>query len=130
MERILSLFKNQMFYIATVDGDQPHVRPFGQLLGYQGGVYLNTGNTKNVYKQMKANPKVELCAFAKGAIVRVTARAVESDDSEVHRVMLEDVPGIAKMYQGRENELAAFRLTHMEVVVTERGEETQRFTLD
>lgn len=130
MERILSLFKNQMFYIATVDGDQPRVRPFGRLLGYQGGIYLNTGNQKNVYRQMKANPKVELCCFAKGAIVRVSAQVSETDDTEIRRVMLEEEPGIAKMYAGRESELAIFQLKHMETVVTERGRVTQRFTLE
>lgn len=79
---------------------------------------------------MKANPKVELCAFSKGAIVRVTAQVIESDEPNIRRIMLEEEPGIANMYKGRENELAVFRLTHMETVVTERGKETLRFTLD
>ena len=97
MERILSLFKNQIFYIATVDGDQPHVRPFGRLLGYQGRIYLNTGSTKNVYRQMKANPKVELCTFSKGAIIRVTAQVMESDDPNIRKIMLEEEPGMSDM---------------------------------
>lgn len=130
MERILSLFKNQIFYIATVDVDQPHVRPFGRLLGYQGGIYLNTGKSKNVYRQMKANPKVELCTFAKGAIIRVTAQVLESDNPDIRRIMLEEEPGIANMYKGKESELAIFRLTHMETTITERGKEIQYFTLE
>lgn len=130
METILKLFENNMFFIATTDGDQPRVRPFGRLLGFDGSLYINTGNTKEVYRQIKENPKVELCVFSKGKIIRLAAQAVESVDPEVRRVMLHEEPGIANMYRGKEDTLAMFRLTHVVMVVTERGKEIERVTLE
>lgn len=130
MERILELFKNNMFFIATMDGDQPRVRPFGRLLGYNGALYINTGSTKEVYRQMKENPKVELCVFSKGKIIRLTARAVESEDSAVREQMLQGEPDIAKMYEGKEETLAMFQLVGAAAVVTERGKEVERITLE
>lgn len=130
MERILSLFEDHIFYIATVDGDQPHVRPFGRLFSYQGDIYLNTGKNKKVYRQMKANPKVELCTFYDGIVVRVMAKVLESDHPDIRRVMLAEDPAVANMYKGRESDLAVFHLTHIEAVVSENGQETDRFALE
>lgn len=130
METILRLFENNMFYIATMDKDQPRVRPFGKLLGYDNGLYINTGSTKEVYRQMKENPKVELCVFSKGKIIRLTASAVESDDPAVREVMLHGEPGIARMYQGKEDTLAMFRLTCVTAIITERGKEVERIVLE
>lgn len=130
METILKLFENNMFFIATMDKDQPRVRPFGKLLGYGGSLYINTGNTKEVYRQIKENPKVELCVFSKGKIIRLTAQAIESDNPEVRKVMLNQEPGIANMYKGKEDTLSMFQLTHVVTVVTQRGKETARITLD
>ena len=130
MERILELFRNNMFFIATMDGDQPRVRPFGRLFGHEGKLYINTGNTKEVYWQMKENPKVELCVFSKGKIVRLDALANESSDEKVRRALLESEPGVAHMYEGKEDTLAVFRLEQVAATVTERGEITERIVLE
>lgn len=128
MEQILELFKNQIMYIATAEGDQPHVRPFGQLTEQEGNLYINTGKWKRVYRQMKENPKVELCVFAKGKVARVTAKAVETDNDALRWKVLASQPGVANMYAGKEEMLALFRLTDIKAVVTERGTEILRIT--
>ena len=56
----------QVYYLATVEGDQPRVRPFGTALVYDGRLYIQTGKIKAVSKQISANPKVEICAFKDG----------------------------------------------------------------
>ena len=58
------------FYLATEDGDQPRVRPFGAVMEYEGKIYLSTSNTKNVFHQMKKNPKVEIAAAKDGGEFR------------------------------------------------------------
>ena len=57
------LDKTRTYYLATVDGDQPRVRPFGTVLVYDGKLYIQTGKVKPVSKQLAANPKAEICAF-------------------------------------------------------------------
>ena len=70
------LKKCGVFYIATVDGDQPRVRPFGALNIFEDKLYIQTGKVKNVAKQMEANPKVEISAFTEGKWIRLTGEVV------------------------------------------------------
>ncbi len=88
------------FYLATVDGDQPRVRPFGAVMEYEGKIYLSTNNTKNVFHQMKKNPKVEIAATKNsGEWIRLTGEAVVDDGEAVRVRMLEEVPVLKKMYR-------------------------------
>lgn len=73
------LKKAEIYYLATVEGDQPRVRPFGTYIIYEGKLYIQTGKVKEVSKQMAANPKIEICAFKDGEWLRVAAE-VESDE--------------------------------------------------
>ena len=87
------------FYLATAEGDQPRVRPFGAVDLYEGKLYLQTGNVKPVFAQMKANPKIELCGMADGGTwIRVTATAVQDDRREARQHMLDTNPGLKPMY--------------------------------
>ena len=79
MEEVYKFLKeNPVFYVATMDGDQPRVRPFGVVALFEGKLYLQTGNVKPVYKQMTANPKIELCTTSKDGAkwLRVAATVV------------------------------------------------------
>ena len=68
MEKVYDFLKNAgAYYLATVDGDQPRVRPFGTVNVFEGKLYIQTGKAKNVSKQIHANPKVEICAFKDGS---------------------------------------------------------------
>lgn len=87
------------FYLATVEGDQPRVRPFGAVSTFENKLYICTNNTKKVFKQMKANPKVEICAMVKGTWIRIEAEAVQDDRKEARQAMLDENPGLTKMYK-------------------------------
>lgn len=92
------LKKCGVFYIATVDGDQPRVRPFGALNIFEDKLYIQTGKVKNVAKQMEANPKVEISAFTEGKWIRLTGEVVEDSRREAKVSMLDANPELKGMY--------------------------------
>jgi uncharacterized pyridoxamine 5'-phosphate oxidase family protein len=92
------LKKCQTYYLATVDGDQPRVRPFGTVDIFDGRLYIQTGKTKDVSKQIKANPKIEICAFDGGTWLRIQAVAVEDDRREARQHMLDAYPMLKDRY--------------------------------
>jgi uncharacterized pyridoxamine 5'-phosphate oxidase family protein len=87
------------YFIATVEDDQPRVRPFGTVAIFEGKLYIQTGKKKDVSKQMARNPKIEICAYdGKGKWIRVQAVAVSDDRIEAKRFMLDSYPELKKMY--------------------------------
>ncbi len=86
------------YYLATVEGDQPRVRPFGTVLVCDGKLYIETGKVKNVSRQLAANPKAEICAFKDGTWLRVAGELINDDDREVKVAMLEKMPSLKGMY--------------------------------
>ncbi len=88
----------QTYYLATVEGDQPRVRPFGTILLYNGRLYIETGKVKNVSKQLAANPKAEICAFNGGKWLRVAGELIDDADRAVKVAMLEKMPSLKAMY--------------------------------
>jgi uncharacterized pyridoxamine 5'-phosphate oxidase family protein len=99
MEEVYEFLKKcGSYYVATMDGDQPRVRPFGTALIFENKLYIQTGKVKNVSKQMKKNPKIEICAVSEGKWVRVEAVAVEDDRNEARQKMLDAYPNLKGMY--------------------------------
>ena len=92
--------KTGTYYLATVDGDQPRVRPFGTALVYDGKLYIQTGKVKPVSKQLGANPKAEICAFdgQTGTWLRVSGELINDDSRDVKVAMLEKYPDLKAMY--------------------------------
>lgn len=86
------------YYLATVEGDQPRVRPFGTAHIFEGKLYIQTGKCKPVSRQLAANPKAELCAFLNGTWLRVEATLVEDDRFEARKSMLDAYPNLRAMY--------------------------------
>lgn len=86
------------YYLATVEGDQPRVRPFGTIDLFEGKLYIQTGKVKEVSKQMQANPKVELCAFDGAKWIRVTGKLIRDDRVEPKKHMLDAYPNLQAMY--------------------------------
>lgn len=86
------------YYLATVEGDQPRVRPFGTALLYNGRIYIQTGKVKDVSKQLAANPKAEICAFNGGRWLRVAGELINDDDRAVKEAMLDKNPSLKAMY--------------------------------
>ena len=99
MERVCSFIKEaQTYYLATVEGDQPRVRPFGTIHIFEGKLYIQTGRKKDVAKQLAANPKAEICAFKDGVWVRVAGELVDDDRVEPKKAMLDAYPELRAMY--------------------------------
>lgn len=86
------------FYLATDDGGQPRVRPFGAVIEYEGKTYICTNNTKNCFKQMVKNPKVEITAVKGGDWIRITGEAHADSRKEVKQQMIDELPFLKKMY--------------------------------
>ena len=88
------------YFLATVEGDQPRVRPFGTVDLFEGKLYIQTGKRKPVAQQMKANPKVEISAMAPdGRWIRIAAEAVADDNLAAQTHMLDAYPSLKAMYQ-------------------------------
>ncbi|MDQ7095421.1 pyridoxamine 5'-phosphate oxidase family protein [Desulfosporosinus sp. PR] len=99
MQEVFDFLKKcQTYYLATVDGDQPRVRPFGTVNIFEGKLYIQTGKSKNVAQQMKANPKIEICAFNGQEWIRVQAVAVEDDRVEAKQSLLDSYPSLQSHY--------------------------------
>ena len=99
MERVCQFLKDAgAYFLATEEGDQARVRPFGTAHIFEGKLYIQTGRTKPVSAQIAANPKVEACAFKDGTWVRVTGVLVEDDRVEAKKSMLDAYPELRAMY--------------------------------
>ena len=94
-----------LYYLATVDGDQPRVRPFGTILLMNDRLYIQTGKIKDVSKQIAANPKVEICAFKDGTWLRVAGELVNDDDHDVKVAMLDKMPDLKAMYSADDDNM-------------------------
>ena len=88
----------QVYYLATVEGDQPRVRPFGTVDLFEGKLYIQTGKVKAVSRQIQANPKAELCAFKDGRWLRLSGKLVNDDRREAKAAMLDKYPYLKRMY--------------------------------
>ncbi|MBR3150431.1 MAG: pyridoxamine 5'-phosphate oxidase family protein [Erysipelotrichaceae bacterium] len=97
------------YYLATVEDDQPHVRPFGTIDLFDGHLAIQTGLVKDVAKQMLKNPKIELCAFKDGKWIRVTGEVELDERLEAQKHMLEAYPELGRMYQPGDGNTAIFR---------------------
>ena len=104
MEEVYKFLKEaETYYLATVDGDQPRVRPFGTADIFEGKLYIQTGKSKDVSKQIQANPKVEICAFKNGEWLRVAGTLVRDDRVEAKAHMLDAHPHLKAMYSAEDD---------------------------
>jgi len=100
MEEVYDFLKKaKTFFVATVDGDQPRLRPFAALDIFEGRLYLQTGRKKNVSKQIAINPKVSICACYEDAWIRVDATLVDDPRTEAQEHMLDANPRLKALYQ-------------------------------
>ena len=97
------LKKAGTYYLATTEGDQPRVRPFGTAHIFEKKLYIQTGKVKDVSKQMKKNPKIEICAMAEGKWIRIQAEAIEDDRVQAKESLLEAYPGLKSRYSATDN---------------------------
>ncbi|MBP0990577.1 MAG: pyridoxamine 5'-phosphate oxidase family protein [Oscillospiraceae bacterium] len=98
MKRVYEFLKDaETYYLATIEGDQPRVRPFGTVNIFEGKLYIQTEKNKAVSKQIVANPKVEICAFKDGKWLRVAGELVEDVRTEAKKSMLDAYPELRSM---------------------------------
>ena len=98
------------YYLGTVDGDQPRVRPFGTVLLCDGKLYIQTGKGKRLTEQLAANPKAEICAFMNGTWVRIAAELVADDSHEPKVQMLEKMPTLKGRYSADDDSMVMYYL--------------------
>ena len=99
------------YFLATTEGDQPRVRPFGTVDLFDGRIYIQTGKVKAVAEQMKANHKVEISAMAQdGRWIRVAAEAVLDNNTTAQEHMLEAYPNLKAMYKAGDGNTEVYYL--------------------
>ncbi|MDO4850731.1 MAG: pyridoxamine 5'-phosphate oxidase family protein [Actinomycetota bacterium] len=129
MQKVYEFLKAaETYFLATIDGDQPRVRPFGTIHVFEDRLYIQTGKVKEVSKQIAANPKVEVCAMRDGEWIRVAGTLVEDDRVEARQSMLDAYPSLQAMYSADDGNTQVFyfkdatatisSFTHEPVVIT------------
>lgn len=121
MAEVFQFVKDCGYYmIATVDGDQPRVRPFGTINIFEGKLYIQTGHKKKVAKQIAANGKIEICAYdeKKHTWIRIAGTLVEDVRVEAKRDMLDHYPELRKMYDEGDDNTAVFFFTDATAVIS------------
>lgn len=112
IEKVCQFLKDAgTYYLATVEGDQPRVRPFGTVHIFEDGLYIQTGKIKPTAKQIAANPKAELCAFKDGQWLRLSCVLVEDDRVEARKSMLDAYPNLRAMYNENDGNTVVYKIT-------------------
>ena len=112
------LKKAGTYYLATVEGNQPRVRPFGTVNEFEGKLYIQTGKVKPVSHQIAANPKVEICAFSGGEWIRIACELVEDDRVEAKKAMLDTYPNLRRMYDEKDGNTLVFYMKNATATIS------------
>ncbi len=109
MKRVCEFLKTAgVYYLATAEGDQPRVRPFGTAHIFEDKLYIQTGKIKPTSRQLMANPKAEICAFHDGSWIRIAGELVEDDRVEAKKSMLDAYPNLRNMYDESDGNTQVF----------------------
>lgn len=122
------LQKAETYYLATVDGDQPHVRPFGTAHIFEDRLYIQTGRKKDVAHQLKANPKIEISGMTGGKWIRLQAEAVLDERIEAQQSMLDANPGLKEMYAAGDGNTEVYYLKNAKATICSFTEEPVTYT--
>ena len=126
MKRVLDFLKKaEVYYLATAEGDQPRVRPFGTINEFEGKLYVQTGKVKPTSKQLAANPKAEICAFSDGAWIRVACELVEDDRFEAKKSMLDAYPNLRHMYDENDGNTQVLYMQNATATICAFGKEPE-----
>lgn len=123
MQRVYDFLKKAgTYYLATVDGDEPKVRPFGTIDIFEDKLYIQTGKVKEVSKQLHKNPKAEICAFLDGRWVRIAGVLVEDDRREARKHMLDNYPELRRMYDEDDGNTEVWYFSEASAVISSFSE--------
>lgn len=126
LERVCNFLKEaKTYYLATAEGDQPRVRPFGTAHIFEGKLYIQTGKVKSVSHQLMENPKAEICAMNKGQWLRVAGRLVEDDRAEARQSLLDAYPSLQKMYKADDGNTQVFYFEDATATFSSFGKEPE-----
>ena len=129
MKRVCEFLENAgVYYLATVDGDQPRVRPFGTAHIFEDKLYIQTGKAKPTSKQLLANPKAEICAYKNGAWIRIECELVEDDRVEARKSMLDAYPNLRSMYDENDGNTQVFYMQNVTATFYAFGKEPEIVT--
>ena len=130
MEKIYQFLKEAgTYYLATLEGDQPRVRPFGTIDLFEGRLYIQTGKVKAVSRQIAANPRVEICAFHGGKWLRLAGVLVNDDRREAKAAMLDKMPGLKGMYSADDDNTQVLYFKDATATFASFGEAPETFSL-
>ncbi|NLB29141.1 MAG: NimC/NimA family protein [Clostridiales bacterium] len=119
MKEVCEFLKNAgTYFLATADGDQPRVRPFGTAHIFDGKLYIQTGRSKPVSEQMTANPKVEICAMVDDNWIRIAATAVDDNRLEAIQSMLDAYPMLQSNYSADDGNTQVLYLKDAEATIS------------
>ncbi len=119
MKRVYDFLKKaETYYLATVEGDQPRVRPFGTVNEFEGKLYIQTGKVKPVSRQIAANPKVEICAFCGGEWIRIACELAEDDHVEAKKSMLDAYPNLRGIYDENDANTQVFYMKNATATIS------------
>ena len=116
------------YYLATVDGDQPHVRPFGTAEIFEDKLYIQTGKVKNVYKQIIANPKAEITAFKDGKWIRIVCELIPDERIEAKKDMLDKNSSLRSMYNENDDNTIVFYMRNATATISSFTADPETFT--
>ncbi len=126
MKRVYDFLKKaEVYYLATVEGDRPRVRPFGTVNEFEGKLYIQTGKVKPVSHQLAVNPKAEICAFTEGAWVRIACELVEDDRFEAKKSMLDAYPNLRGMYDENDGNTQVLYMKHATATFSAFGKNSE-----
>ena len=131
MKRVYNFLKKaEVYYLATVEGDQPRVRPFGTINEFEGKLYIQTGKVKPTSHQLAANPKAEICAFTEGAWIRIACELIEDDRFEAKKSMLDAYPNLRGMYDENDGNTQVFYMKNATAMFCAFGRRRKSWSFD
>ncbi len=126
MKRVYDFLKKaEVYYLATAEGGQPRVRPFGTINEFEGKLYIQTGKIKPVSRQLAENSKAEICAFFDGTWIRIACELVEDDCFEAKKSMLDAYPNLRHMYDENDGNTQVFYMKNVVATFSAFGKEPE-----
>lgn len=114
-----------VYYLGTIENDQPRIRPFGTAEIFENHLYIQTGKKKDVFKQIEQNNKVEICAFKDGKWIRISGKLVLDDRIEAKKYMLDQNPELRSMYSEEDSNTAVLYFESATAIISSFTEEAK-----
>lgn len=119
MNEVLEFLEEaKVYYLATVEGNQPRVRPFGTVNLFEGKLYIQTGKRKPCAKQIEENNNVEICAFTNGDWIRISGKLIPDERIEAKKSMLDKYPELRGMYSENDDNTIVYYFKDAKAIIS------------